>query len=82
MIKKILLICVLGLTACTDPKNAQRILEDNGYTDVRLTGYSWFSCGQGDTYRDGFIAKSPVGRDVEGTVCSGWLFKNSTIRFE
>jgi hypothetical protein len=77
----IVLILIL-LAACTDPKDATRILADQGYTNIQITGYSWFSCSKDDTYRTGFTATAPSGRQVSGTVCAGLLFKNSTIRFE
>ncbi|QDH49054.1 hypothetical protein PHYNN_222 [Pantoea phage Phynn] len=75
------LVVVLLLNSCTDEKEAGRVLEANGYTDIRYTGHSWFSCAESDTYATGFIAKAPNGKDIEGTVCSGLIFKGSTIRF-
>jgi hypothetical protein len=59
-----------------------RILEENGYTNIQITGYNWAACGQDDTYHTGFVATAPSGRQVTGTVCAGVFFKNSTIRFE
>jgi len=78
----ILGVGIMCLSGCTDPQTARRVLTQNGYTDVRITGYNWLSCGRDDTYHTGFIAKSPNGSTVEGTVCGGFFFKNSTIRFE
>ena len=78
---KTLLICAaLILSACTDPKEATRVLTMNGYTNISYTGYSWFACSKEDFYHTGFTAKLN-GNDVEGTVCEGLLFKASTIRF-
>lgn len=80
------LILVLGLVftiaACTDEPNAQRILEANGFTNIEMTGYSFFSCSEKDAQSTGFIATGPTGKQVKGSVCSGIFFKNSTIRFE
>jgi len=73
-------ILALILTGCTDSNVATKALKGAGYTDVKLTGYSWFACSKDDTYHTGFIAKGPTGIEVEGTVCSGLLFKNATIR--
>lgn len=67
---------------CTDEKEAQRILEAQGYTNIQFTGYSWFSCSEKDTYSTGFEAKGVNGKTISGSVCSGLFFKNSTIRFE
>ena len=80
---KLILIVVIGmLTACTRPDNAVRILQEQGYTDIQITGYKWFACSKDDSTATGFMAKSANGMKIEGTVCSGWVFKNSTIRFD
>jgi hypothetical protein len=67
--------------ACTDGPGAERVLRQNGYTNVKLTGWSAFSCSEKDTFATGFEATSPSGQRVVGTVCSGWL-KGYTIRFD
>lgn len=77
-----LLVIVAGLAACTQPNNAQSLLESQGYTDVRITGYNWFGCSDDDTYHTGFEAKSPTGKPISGTVCAGLIFKGATIRFD
>jgi hypothetical protein len=80
--KKFLVIAAIALlSACTNTSNAERVLADNGYTEIQMTGYSLFGCGENDTFSDGFKAKSPNGKLVEGVVCSGML-KGSTIRFD
>jgi len=79
--KKFLVIAAVALlSACTNTSNAERVLADNGYTDIQMTGYSLFGCDKNDTFSDGFKAKSPNGKMVEGVVCSG-VFKGATIRF-
>lgn len=78
--KKLILIGTLLLAGCTDPNEARKVLQDNGYTDIRIGGYSWLGCSENDQFSTEFIAKGPTGRDVKGVVCSGWL-KGSTIRF-
>lgn len=82
--KKILIAAVLAmtLTACTDPQEAKRILKAEGYTEVEMTGYSWFGCSEDDVYHTGFTGLNAAGNLVEGTVCSGLFFKNSTIRYK
>ncbi len=80
--KKILfLIALLALTACTDNATATRILHREGYTNIQMTGYNFFACGQGDFYSTGFTAMKN-GYRVDGVVCSGLFFKNATIRFD
>lgn len=74
------LLC-LTITGCTNTVKAQRILEQNGYTNVQMTGYDPFMCSEGDDFSDGFTATSPKGMQVEGAVCSG-IMKGATIRFK
>lgn len=81
MQKLIVIVMVLFLTACTNSSDAEKALHGAGYKDIQITGYSWFSCSKDDTYSTGFTATGPTGVKVQGTVCSGMLFKNSTIRF-
>ena len=79
------LVAVVGLcvmAGCTDPVTAERVLSEQGYTDIQITGYRFFGCSEDDFYVTGFNATSPVGKRVEGCVCQGFLFKNATIRFQ
>lgn len=75
-------VVMLLQSGCTDEKEAQRILEAQGYTNIQFTGYKWFACSEKDTYSTGFTAVALNGKPINGSVCSGLLFKNSTIRFE
>jgi len=75
------LLAFLMAAGCTDQPKATKVLQDNGYTDVQITGYSPFACSDSDTFSTGFRAKSPSGVVVSGTVCSGFL-KGATIRFD
>lgn len=76
------LVLAVSLAGCTDADNAVRVLSANGYEEIQITGYSLFGCSEDDFQRTGFKAVGPTGKHVQGTVCSGLLFKNSTIRFE
>lgn len=80
----VILSITLGalIVGCTNNTEATRILSQQGYTDIRMTGYQWFACSEDDFYHTGFVAKSPANVEVEGCVCSGLLFKNSTIRLK
>lgn len=74
-------LLALGLSACSDAPTAERILRNQGYTNIKTTGYAWFGCdSKSDNYSTGFTATSPNGTKVEGVVCSGF-FKGGTIRF-
>lgn len=73
---------LVALAGCTDSKNAERVLESAGYSDIQITGYSFFACSKDDTQSTGFKAKGPSGKPVSGAVCSGIVIKNSTIRID
>lgn len=79
----VIVIFIIGTYAiggCTNPKHAQTVLENDGFTDIDFTGYNWFACSN-DHYHTGFIA-TKNGKRIKGTVCEGLLFKNATIRYE
>ena len=59
---------------------AIRVLQSDGYTNIELTGYKWFTCGHDDTFSNGFKAVKN-GQTITGCVCSGWL-KSNTIRID
>lgn len=71
---------ILSLAACSDAPTAERVLADNGYTNIKTNGYAFLSCGEKDSFATSFTATSPNGRQVSGAVCSGWM-KGATIRF-
>ena len=78
----VLLIAFALLAGCTQPEKAKRLLEDQGYSEVRITGYNWWACSDDDTFHTGFVGKTPAGRQAKGTVCAGLFFKGATIRFD
>ena len=73
---------LVTLSACTDSESTKRILKSQGYENIKITGYRFFSCSKDDTYHTGFEAQAPNGDTMTGTVCSGFWFKNSTVRFD
>lgn len=77
--KKLIIISLL-LIGCTNEHEARRVLDNDGVTDVQMTGYKWFACGDHDFYHTGFSGKRN-GKNIEGIVCSGLIFKASTIRY-
>ena len=70
----VFLVNVLFLGGCTDAPKATNLLQSQGYSQVEITGYSFFGCGESDAWRTGFKATSPNGQRVEGVVCEG-VFK-------
>jgi hypothetical protein len=83
MLKTIIVVIGMLLFAnCTNEDSARRILEANGYKDIQFTGYDFLAGGKDDVYKTGFIATSPNGTRIEGTVTEGLVFKDATIRFK
>lgn len=68
------------LVGCSAPDTATKALKGAGYSQIKITGWSPFSCSKDDTFSTGFEAKGPTGVSVTGAVCSSLIFKNATIR--
>ena len=71
----------------TDEATANRVLTNDGYTNITYTGYQPWACADSDDYHTGFTATNRAGNRVEGVVCSsygsnsGWG-KYATIRLK
>ena len=74
--------CICLLSGCTDAPKATSVLTAQGYKDIQITGYNFAACSKDDFYHTGFSATSPSGQRVNGTACSGLLFKGTTLRFD
>lgn len=77
--KKTALFCTV-LIACTDDAGTFHALDNQGFTDIQITGYEWLGCGKDDLSSTGFRAKNPAGKPVSGVVCCG-VTKNCTVRW-
>jgi len=77
----IAMVVILVLAGCTSKQDAERALKAQGFNDIKVTGYDFLACSSDDFYHTGFTATNTNGKIVRGTVCSGILFKNATIRF-
>ena len=75
------LLITMLVTGCVDKKEANKTLTNAGFSNIKTYNYSWFACSEDDFYHTKFTAINPIGKEVSGVVCSGLLFKNSTIRF-
>ena len=69
------------------PEGVQKALVAQGYKDVKIIKHAWVAvpirgCGTGDAARFTVEAKTPAGNTSTFFVCSGWLFKSMTIRFD
>lgn len=83
MKKTLLAFAAVALLAgCgVNPEQATRILESQGYTEVRIGGYAFFGCSEHDSFRSKFTATGANGQQVNGVICGG-LLKGYTVRFD
>lgn len=81
MKRTILILILAGLCSCARPDQTTRVLSDQGYTNITITGYRWFTCDKNDTFCTGFKATTATGKQVTGAVGAGW-FKGATIRLD
>lgn len=77
----IIVAAALALSGCTNSNDARKALEAQGFTEIETGGYAPFACSRDDFYHTKFTATNSQGNRVSGTVCSGFFFKNSTIRW-
>ncbi|MDB5722579.1 MAG: hypothetical protein JWP15_3197 [Alphaproteobacteria bacterium] len=54
-------------------------VEAFGFDDVRVSGFAWLGCGEGDVFRRKWSAQRRGGERVQGVVCGG-LTKGWTVR--
>jgi len=77
---RIALLLMFFAVGCTRPTHATKVLEDDGYQQIQITGYSWLGCDKEDFFSTGFTAYKND-REISGVVCEGF-FKGATIRFK
>lgn len=68
------------LSSSNDFEKGKQMLENQGFTDIKNTGYEYFCCDDKDTFSTGFTAKAKNGAEVSGCFCSK-ILKGVTIRF-
>lgn len=68
------------IAACTNEPRARQVLEEEGMTDVVITGYVWAACSDDDATHTGFTAMNAKGKKVSGVVCCGML-KSCMVRW-
>lgn len=69
----------LGLLGLSDAEAAAKTLQAQGWEPIEHKGKDSWACGDGDLYRDKFLAKNPQGKEVEVIVCRG-IGKGGTLR--
>lgn len=81
MRRGLLLTLLLTVFACSnDRAKVETVLKRDGYTNIRVRGWTLFGCGRDDSFVNAFTARKN-GELVNGHVCGGW-FKGMTIRVE
>lgn len=60
--------------------DAEQAVINAGNTDVNVGGRDFFACSKGDAVGWHFTAVNAKDKQIEGTVCCGWL-KGCTVRF-
>jgi len=63
-----------------DPPEATRVLQQQGFKDIKINGYAWFACAEKDFWQTEFEATALNGTHVKGAVCRGAIFKANTVR--
>jgi hypothetical protein len=63
-----------------DNEGAKKILQEEGYSEIEITGADPLKCGSNDFGGTTFRAKNQAGNTVTGVVCCGRFFKGCTIR--
>lgn len=81
----ILAIFLVSAGSFVDESVAVDALQKQGFADINITKKEWLfvglrGCSEDDSVKFTAIAKNPRNETVEVYVCSGWLFKGSTVR--
>ncbi|AFX93568.1 hypothetical protein G646_gp100 [Serratia phage phiMAM1] len=84
---KVIMVCmclIIGafLASCSDSDGAIKVLEKQGYTNIKTDGHAFFSCPKDYSVTTKFEATAPNGQPVKGAVCRGYLFRNSIVSIE
>lgn len=90
LVEVFIIVIIIGLLVVmfsgplfgVDKEGATRVLRAQGYSEVQITGYRWFTGDKNDFYHTGFSAKSPNGTAVTGTVTKGFWWKANTVRLD
>lgn len=85
----IALVAALALAGCK-MENAEKhviygtdsrlAIEAFGFTDVVLTGPSFYGCGNDYTIATEFMATGPRGHKIEGVVCGALIMKGWAVK--
>lgn len=70
MNRNIFIIACLLVVSCASPETAKRRLELDGFTNIAIGEYDYFSCGSGYLRGVKFSALNRDKRNVYGVVCT------------
>ena len=81
----VIMLVALVRGVLVDEKVAILSLESQDYSNAKITDHTWFAvglrgCDSKDAARFTARVTNPAGNVTEVYVCTGWLFKGSTIR--
>lgn len=79
--KKLAIVIALVTAACTSSDKARQTLEAEGYTHIKIGGYS-FACSDSDSTCTEFEATAPSRKRVHGAVGCGYVLKGCTVRIQ
>jgi hypothetical protein len=77
-----LFLPLLLLSCCTDPIGAKRVLREQGFREIHISGYRGDACDEDDDYRTGFLAINPNGLPMSGVVCRKWEDRVGKVRVD
>ena len=78
---KYLILILLLLTACSREEDVAKYAHKEKWDSYTVHGYCWFGCSDKDFYQTKFTAIKD-GQVFKGCTCSGFLFKNTTLRLD
>jgi hypothetical protein len=88
MIVLVVLITVgfCGRGCLVDNRVAYNAAEKAGFTEVQVLNKAWFAvalrgCSNSDAAMFTVNAKNNKDQTINFIICTGWLFKNATIRY-
>lgn len=76
-----LLLLLVSLSSCTKEADVEKYAQMEEWDSYTIEGYCWFGCSQEDFWKTKFTA-TKKGKTFEGCTCSGFLFKNTTLRLD
>lgn len=75
------LFVILSIRGFSDKRGAVSVLQQQGYSQITITGVRPFMRSSGELFSTGFRAMSPSSNLVTGAVTKG-VWQGSTIRFD